>query len=201
MRIDLVGGLGCGKSTFAAAFEELGCEVVAEDLSKNPFLEKCYDHYSDYKFPSQLWFVLTKWEELLANKNNSEVQVYDQSLLNTRAYIDMFLHDPVEKELMVRFMDHIEEKMGKPDMVIHMKCSPEEQLRRIKRRGRDMESGVNLYFVEHLQDRIDRVLSGYHHHTLDVDDLPVSDYKHVADNILTYGISYFEMKPITMGVR
>ena len=81
MRIELVGGLGVGKTTIAKEFERQGCTIVTEKIEDNWFLEGCYQGLQDYEFPSQLWFIQTKFKELLDNKDNEKPTVYDQSLL------------------------------------------------------------------------------------------------------------------------
>ncbi len=161
MRIELVGGLGVGKSTLCNALDKIGFRCLYEVLDTNPFLADCYADPVNFRFSSQMWFVLSKFHEILKTGSDDRINVLDQSVLNVRAYTNILFRNEDDKAL--RIIDdcfsYLEEKAGQPDLLINLKCSPGEQLRRIKLRNRSFELGVDLAYVTALQDEINSLLS------------------------------------------
>ena len=53
---------------------------------------------------------------------------------------------------------YMELQTGKPDLLIHLQCSPEEQMKRIKGRNRDHEKGVTLEYITELKEQLDHLV-------------------------------------------
>jgi deoxyguanosine kinase len=161
MRIELVGGLGVGKSTLCNALEDVGFNCIYENLSTNPFLADCFADPDNFRFPSQMWFVLSKYQEILKHEQADKVNVLDQSVLNVCAYTNMLFgdKDPYAMQILNQCFHYIEQKTGVPDLLINLQCSPQEQLRRIRGRNRDHERNVTLEYVTELQREINTLLS------------------------------------------
>jgi deoxyadenosine/deoxycytidine kinase len=186
MRIELVGGLGVGKSTLAETFRKRGCIVVSEDISANPFLEGCYKDLPNYELPSQIWFVQEKFRELLENQGNAGITVYDQSLMNTRAYINSYLKDNEEREVMYSYMDLIENRMGYADVYLYLDLSVEKQYARIKYRNRKMEQGVKRELLEKIKQEIEFYTSTYPNVIrYDIENIGIDDYKDIVQDVLS----------------
>lgn len=153
MRIELVGGLGVGKSTLCQALEKVGFNCIYENLSTNPFLADCFVDPVNFRFPSQMWFVLSKFHEIKKFEKPGCVNVLDQGVLNVRAYTNMLFRDEDPEALGVidQCFDYLDGRLGKPDLYINLQCSPEAQMKRIRGRNRDHEKGVTLDYVTSLQ--------------------------------------------------
>lgn len=156
MRIELVGGLGIGKSTLCHALDRVGFNCIYENLNTNPFLADCFRDPSNFRFPSQMWFALSKFHEIKKFESADKVNVLDQSVLNVRAYTNMLFKDEDTEALAIidQCFDYLEGKLGKPDLLINLKCSPMEQLKRIRGRNRDHEKSVELDYITALQQEI-----------------------------------------------
>lgn len=156
MRIELIGGLGIGKSTLCKALEKIGFNCIYENLHTNPFLADCFRDPVNFRFPSQMWFALSKFHEIKKFERMDRVNVLDQAVLNVRAYTNMLFRDedPEALNIINQCFDHLEGKLGKPDLLINLKCSPQEQLRRIRGRNRDHERGVELDYIADLQQEM-----------------------------------------------
>ena len=48
--------------------------------------------------------------------------------------------------------------MGKPDLIIHLECSPEVQMQRIAGRGRSHEKKIEMEYLVALHDEITRLV-------------------------------------------
>lgn len=161
MRIELVGGMGIGKTTLCHVLNQIGYNCIIEEIGENPFLAKMYDDPDGFRFPSQMWFILQKYAELQAELKPTEINVVDQSVLNIRAYTNLLFKnndDAKAVSLMDGLFDYIENKFNKPDLLIYLKASPEIQMKRIHTRNRDYELDVNLQYLTDLKDEIENLL-------------------------------------------
>lgn len=185
MRIELVGGLGIGKSTLCHALDKIGFNSIYENLSTNPFLADCFKDPANFRFPSQMWFALSKFHEIKKFERSDRINVLDQSVLNVRAYTNMLFRNEDADALHIinQCFDYLEGKLGKPDLLINLKCSPQEQLRRIRGRNRDHEKSVALDYIADLQQEMNILINqakadGYA--VLDIDTEKV----YFPDNVL-----------------
>jgi deoxyguanosine kinase len=161
MRIELVGGMGIGKTTLCNVLSEVGYHCILEDLGENPFLAKMYKDEEGFRFPSQMWFILSKYAELQAELKSNEINVIDQAILNIKAYTNLlFKNNPDKKAiaLMDGLFDYIEDKFEKPDLLIYLKASPEIQMKRIHARNRDYELDVDLGYLTNLKIEIEDLI-------------------------------------------
>jgi deoxyguanosine kinase len=158
MRVEIIGGMACGKTTLAKELQKLGAQWVAEDLDSNPFLKDCYNDFKTFRFPSQMWFALTKYREIGLYNDPNTIYVHDQAVVNNNAYTNLLYQDsPTDKskELVQETFDYTTEVFGQPDVFIRLYCSPKEQLQRVKKRGRDYEKDITQQFLIQLENHID----------------------------------------------
>lgn len=137
MRIELVGSPGCGKTTLARAFMDLGVNTCFESVLKNPYLEKSYSD-DTYRFPAQLQFALMKLDEY-EKHSQAPLTVFDQGLATCYVFNDL-TPDKHEREALAAVLNCVETRHGLPAHLIYVKCAPETQLQRIHARGRGFEN-------------------------------------------------------------
>lgn len=156
MRIELVGGMGLGKTTLCKVFEQIGFNCIYEDLGENPFLADFYEDKDAFRFPCQLWFIAAKYAELHKKMKTGYMNVMDQAVMNCRAYANiLFKHDDAEgMDIINQSFQYIDKQFGKPDVIINLKCSPEVQKKRIQHRNRSYEQEVGLDYLYALQHEI-----------------------------------------------
>jgi deoxyadenosine/deoxycytidine kinase len=156
MRVELAGGLGIGKSTLCRSLETIGFNCIYENLATNPFLDDCFKNPRDFRFPSQMWFTLSKYHEIKKYERSDLINVLDQAVLNVRAYTRLLFRQEDAEALGIlnQCFDYLEGKLGRPDLLVHLKCSPHAQLRRIRGRNRDHEKAVSISYVDELQREI-----------------------------------------------
>lgn len=157
MRIELVGGMGIGKTTLCHVLEEIGYNCIYEDLGENPFLAMMYDNPDGFRFPSQMWFAVSKYAELQAKIKPAAINVIDQAIVNCRAYTNLLFGDsePQGLQIIDQVFDYVTHKFGAPDLLIYLKASPENQMKRIHSRHRDYELQVDLDYLTALKGQID----------------------------------------------
>lgn len=156
MRIELVGGMGLGKTTLCKVFQQIGFNCVYEDLGDNPFIADFYEDQESFRFPCQLWFLAAKFSELKKKMIPGHINVMDQAVLNCKAYSNILFkkEDPEALHIIHQCFDYIDTQFGRPDVMINLKCSPEVQKKRIEMRNRSFEQSVELDYLYNLQNEI-----------------------------------------------
>jgi deoxyguanosine kinase len=153
MRVEIIGGMGVGKTTLCAALTQLGFHCVNENLGKNQYLELAYEDPESYGVYSQISFVLGNFFTFKRNSTPEEISVFDYSIINDMAYATLFLNER-ERDIVLQTIDCMEQKEGRADLYLYLTCSPEAQLRRIRHRNRDHEKGVSVEFIEQLDSHL-----------------------------------------------
>lgn len=153
MRIEIIGGMGVGKTTLCNTLTALGFRCVNENLGQNPYLDLAYKNPESYGLYSQLTFYLGNFFSLKENTIADDITVFDYSVVTDRAYATMFLDDQ-ERDLALQAIDCLEAKEGRADLYLYLTCSPEVQMQRIRMRNRDHEKGVRIDFIAGLDSHL-----------------------------------------------
>ncbi|WP_407525998.1 deoxynucleoside kinase [Lacibacter sp. MH-610] len=149
MRIEICGAIGSGKSSLAKLLLEHGYEVVFEEFKLNPFWKAFYSNPDKYNFETEVTFILQHYHDLKRKLEESNSAVCDFSFTQDLGYAVMGLKRKPLK-IFKSIYDYIIEELGEPSLIISMKCSAEELLRRIKLRGREEEILINSNFLLNL---------------------------------------------------
>ena len=142
-RVNIAGVVGVGKSSLTnILWKEWGFTPFREPVFDNPLLDKFYYDKKRYAFPLQVFF-LNKRFEMCKEAVNHPNSVMDRSIVEDTIFAKMLRDsgdmDPYEyqiyKELYNNMMNHVKP----PDLMVYLKVSPEEAVRRINKRGREYE--------------------------------------------------------------
>jgi deoxyadenosine/deoxycytidine kinase len=164
MKLNIAGVVGVGKSSLCNILEKEGYSVFREPVFDNPLLDKFYYDKRRYAFPLQIFF-LNKRFEMCKHANKIQESVLDRSILEDTIFAKMLRDrdemDPYEyqiyKELLNNMMDHIRP----PELMVYLKASPEEAIRRIKKRGRDYEVKNNIDYWHDLNQNYNNFFHEY----------------------------------------
>ena len=153
MRVEIIGGMGVGKTTLCNAFTRLGIHCVHENLANNPYLNLAYADPASYGFYSQLSFYLGNFFTIRQNTQPNRVSVFDFSVVTDRAYASLFLNDDAQR-LALETIDFLEDKEGRADLYLYLTCSAQTQMNRIRARKRDHKKGVTIDFIRDLESHL-----------------------------------------------
>lgn len=169
--VAIEGVIGAGKTTLSKIIaERSGGRLLQEEFEENPFLEKFYKDKSNFAFQTQLFFLLSRhrqFEQAFRQNDlfDSGLTISDYTFDKDKIFASLNLSDD-EHGLYLRVMTQLEKEMVKPDFIVYLQASVPTLLRRIKKRDRPMERGIDEKYLSALCE-------SYSHHLFHVSDCPV----------------------------
>ena len=167
--IAVEGPIGVGKSSLARRLAaHLGAELMLEKPEENPFLERFYADGSRYAFQTQMYFLFQRVEqyrELCQPEMFSQVVVSDFLFAKDAIFARLTLSDD-EYQLYSQMHQHLAPQIPEPDLVIWLQADLPTLQARIRKRGLDMEQGID-------DDYLRRICDGYFEHFRAFDGAPV----------------------------
>jgi deoxyadenosine/deoxycytidine kinase len=165
--VAIEGTIGVGKTSLAQMLLErwspqfadsCGISFLEEKFDNNPFLEKFYTHPDEYAFQTQLFFLISRLQELKNNVSQNEMfrplLVSDYTFDKDRIFAaqnltdaEFSMYDTVSKSLSV--------DLPTPDYIIYLQAGVDTLLSRIRHRNREMERNIQGDYLLNLQQRFD----------------------------------------------
>jgi deoxyguanosine kinase len=162
--IVIEGPIGVGKTSLARRLSErLRSTTILEQPEANPFLERFYRDSARYAFPTQLFFLFQRINQLrdLAQRDLfDEIFVADFLLEKDALFASLTLADD-ELTLYRQIYANLSVQAPVPDLVIYLDASPPSLLARIAQRGRPMEVSISEAYLEQLCEAYTRFFYQY----------------------------------------
>ena len=148
------GVIGVGKTSLCAMLErEMGARLILEEVEGNPFLPKFYADRRAYAFQTQLWFLLARHRQLSGAVEQQDlfhsVTVSDYMFAKDYIFANMNLEDE-ELALYGHIARELETSVPRPDLVVYLQASTATLIKRIEKRGRDYEAGMDAEYIDEL---------------------------------------------------
>ena len=158
------GPIGVGKTTLARRLaESFGSELLLEGADDNPFLKRFYRDPRQGAFTTQLFFLMQRAQQMQALRQGDmfqPVRVSDYLMDKDRLFAQLTL-DEEEFRLYQQVYGHLTLDMPVPDLVIYLQAPVEVLLKRIARRGRPYEAGIDAGYLQRLSDAYTRFFYYY----------------------------------------
>ncbi|RLB05972.1 MAG: deoxynucleoside kinase, partial [Deltaproteobacteria bacterium] len=129
---------------------ELGGELLLERTQDNPFLEKFYRDRKRYAFQTQLFFLLTRYQQ---QKDLSQLDLFQKVVISDYLFDRdrIFAHINLDKDelrLYERMYSLLDSRIIRPDLVILLQARPEVLKERIRARGMYYERDISLEYLK-----------------------------------------------------
>ncbi len=152
--IAIEGPIGVGKTTLTQKIaERINAKVVLEEFSDNPFLRDFYQDKDRVAFQTQVYFLVARFkqqEELRQHDLFARSIVSDYLFAKDRIFAYLNLAE-AELQLYERIYDLLRPRLVKPDLVVYLQARPDVLMKRLRKRGREMEATVEVQYLDSLQ--------------------------------------------------
>ena len=198
MHFAIAGNIGAGKTSLTELLSEhYGWEANYEDVIDNPYLDDFYTHMERWSFNLQIYFLNSRFRQLLAAKGRDIKFVQDRTIYEDAHIFAPNLHamglmnhrDFTNYKSLFELMESLIEG---PDLLIYLRSSIPNLVSKIHKRGREYENSISIDYLSRLNERYEAWISTYDKGNLliiDVDKLDFvenkSDFSKVIEKIDT----------------
>jgi len=154
--IAIEGPIRAGKSTLARIVADKLHARRIEEPEDNPFLPNFYAGNVSAALPSQMDFLIKRFEQLRSLASGSrETVVADYIFEKDKLFACINLNDE-ELKLYDRYYDHFHKQLIAPDLVIYLQATPDTLKKRVKRKNAPDEQEIAASYL-------DEVVRAYEH--------------------------------------
>jgi deoxyguanosine kinase len=147
------GPIGVGKTSFVNLLApKLGASKVLEEVDSNPFLARFYRDRRSLSFQTQLYFLLTRYQQQLELSQQDlfrQSVVADYLFAKDKIFAQINLSDD-ELALYNRIYPLLVGKIPRPDLVIYLQASTETLKDRVKKRHGAFDRYIDDEYLERL---------------------------------------------------
>ncbi len=193
MHIAIAGNIGAGKTSLAELIaKHYNWEAHFEDVIDNPYLDDFYTHMERWSFNLQVYFLKSRFQQLLTFQNNKKTIVQDRTI-----YEDAFIFAPNLNAMGLmnqrdfknyrELFDLMESLIEGPDLLIYLRSSIPNLVNKIHKRGREYENSISIDYLSRLNERYEAWISTYDKNKMviiDVDDLDFVENKDDLGTVL-----------------
>jgi len=152
MKIILAGVVGVGKSTISEMLaKKLNFKLMQEPVACNPYLEDFYSKPKDFSFKMQIFMLMARSKQL-KDAIDEENVIFDRSILEDPIFVEVLKAqnniNNVDYQVYYDFYNNVivsslyfDPKI-KPDLIIYLRVTTENAIKRINQRGRNAEKDV-----------------------------------------------------------
>ncbi len=180
------GPIGVGKTSLTTLIaDELGARLVLEQAEENPFLTDFYRDPARYRFQTQMFFLLNRFqqqEHMVQPDLFTRITISDYLFAKDRIFAYLTLNDH-ELSLYEQIYKMLEPKIVRPDLVIFLQADTETLLKRIKQRGRPFEKEVDADYIASVNEAYNHYFFRYSETPLLVINTSDIDYVHRREDL------------------
>ncbi len=186
MHVAIAGNIGAGKTTLTELLNKhYGWEALYEDVVENPYLDDFYAEMERWSFNLQIYFLNSRFRQLLDIQKNGNDVVQDRSIYEDAHIFAPNLHamglmthrDFSNYSAVFELMESL---VKGPDLMIYLRSSISNLVSQIHKRGRDYENTISIEYLSRLNERYEAWVHNYDKGKLliiDVDELNFVDNK------------------------
>lgn len=184
MHIAIAGNIGSGKTTLTKMLaRHYGWIPRFESVAENPYLSDYYKDIARWSFNLEVFFLKERFKDILEIKQMEETVIQDRTIYEG---VHVFTANNYEQgnlskkdfETYMELFEQLTSIIRLPDLMIYLRASVPHLVQNIQRRGRDYEQGMQIEYLQGINERYDDfIFNNYKGRVLvvDVDDI---DYEH-----------------------
>ena len=194
MHVAVAGNIGSGKTSLTKLLSKhYKLEAHYEDVSENPYLNDFYDHMERWSFNLQIYFLNSRFRQLLTFKGSKKNFIQDRTIYED-AYIfapnlnSMGLMNKTDYNNYKNLFELIESLIKGPDLLIYLRSDIPNLVNKIHKRGREYEKTISIEYLSRLNERYEAWITNYDNGKLlkiNVDDMDFVENKSDYESILS----------------
>ena len=150
----LAGNIGVGKTSLTERIgKRLGWKTAFESVADNPYLPDFYENMKDWSFHLQIYFLGHRAEQHIFLAEHPESAILDRSIYEDAHIFARALHHmnnirERDYHAYLRLYHLIVKNLPKPDLLILLQAPVTILMERIRRRARNIETGITEEYLE-----------------------------------------------------
>lgn len=162
--IAIEGVIGVGKTSLTKKLaEHFGGKEILEKQDENPFLKDFYLNPRQFAFPTQLFFLLSRYrqqQQIPQRELFHDLIIADYIFAKDRIFATINLEN---RELLLydKIAYMLEQDIAKPDLVIYLQSNTERLIYNIKERNRDYERVISEEYIRELNEAYNQFFFNY----------------------------------------
>lgn len=163
----VAGNIGAGKTSLAERIgARLGWRTGYESVADNPYLADFYGDMKAWSFHLQVFFLGHRSEQYLEAVRDTRSAILDRSIYEDFHIFARALHhigDLNERDYLSyrRLFDLTVDSLPRPNLLIYLKAPVNVLVDRIRRRARNMETGISAEYLSLLDTFYDDWLGAF----------------------------------------
>ena len=191
------GVIGVGKTSLARQLvHHVQARLILEKHDQNPFLDDFYKDPARYAFQTQLFFLLSRFQqqqELTQQDVFYPCCISDYIFAKDKIFAYLNLEDR-ELQLYERIYSTMEKNVPRPDLVIYLQSSVDRLMKNIRQRARSYEKHITDEYITALAEAYNHFFFHYHESPLLVVNSTKLDFVHREQDMETL-LSQIERHP------
>jgi len=149
----VAGNIGSGKTSLTERIgERLGWKTAYESVADNPYLPDFYDNMKAWSFHLQVFFLGHRAQQHLDLYEDSQSAIIDRSIYEDAYIFARALHSMgniTERDYLTyrQVFDIVTKNLPAPSLLIYLKAPVELLIKRIQKRGREMETSISADYL------------------------------------------------------
>ena len=149
----VAGNIGSGKTSLTERIgERLGWKTAYESVADNPYLPDFYDNMKAWSFHLQVFFLGHRAQQHLDLYEDSQSAIIDRSIYEDAYIFARALHSMgniTERDSLPyrQVFDIVTKNLPAPSLLIYLKAPVELLIKRIQKRGREMETSISADYL------------------------------------------------------
>ncbi len=167
MHIAIAGNIGSGKTTLTRMLcEHFKWTPRFEPVDHNPYLADFYEDMERWSFNVQVYFLNKRFRDVVEIGHSSDVIVQDRTIYEDANIFAPNLHDMglMSSRDFENYSDLFSLMISlvkAPDLLIYLRSSVPNVVGKIQKRGREYESSIRIDYLNGLNERYEKWISGY----------------------------------------
>ena len=163
----VAGNIGTGKTSLAERIgARLGWRTDFESVADNPYLPDFYADMRAWAFHLQIYFLGHRADQYLEAAHDQRPAILDHSIYEDAYIFARALHhmgNLSERDYMSyrHLFDLVVSSLPAPNLLVYLKCPVGVLMERIRRRARNMETGISTEYLSLLDSFYNEWLKSY----------------------------------------